>query len=162
MKPTINIKKIKKISKNIIKNLSTIVRNKLQDTAFISFISRYKYILIISIIILTFVAKNLFLITKYSIDIKEYTKNVKLEQEKVQLIKDDIEYYKTDEFVYRYAMTELNMRPTKPSKLVHIPVKPKDEIKEDSKDTSDKKDDTTNKDTSDKKDNNNETTSQDE
>lgn len=132
----LKLQKVLRVLRNIINNLSKIIRNKTENTAIVTFLSRYKYILIVAIILLTFVGKNMYLIGRYSHDIKSYKEQVKVEEAKVKQTKEDLKYYNSDEFVYRYAMSELNMRPTKPSKWVHVKVFPKNEEDSDSEETS--------------------------
>lgn len=118
------IKRFFRIIRNICVNLSRIIFSKSEESSLFLFLSRYKYIIAIAIVLIVFISKNVFLIGKYTKDINSYKETISLAEAQNKQLKEDLKYYNTDEFVYRYAMSELNMRPTKESNLVHVNVFP--------------------------------------
>ena len=127
----IKFKRFFRILRNISLNISKIVFSKTEESNIFIFLKKYKYILAISFILLIALSKNIFLITKYTRDINEYKQTITEAEAHNNQLKEDLKYYATDEFVYRYAMSELNMRPTKPSNLIHVKVFPAHKEEED-------------------------------
>lgn len=132
MSSKINLKKIKRSSSKISNNIS----KKLQKNKVFKFITEYKYPFVFVVVLTIFISKNIFLLSSYTAQIATLEKEASIEEAKTTQMKEDIEYYNTDEFVYRYALEKLNMRPTKESKLIHLDIKIKDENNDSDKDNS--------------------------
>lgn len=120
----VRLKRVFRIIKNINVNLYKKFDHLTSRNDTMNFIRKYKFIISIATVLIILISKNVYLIYKYSSETKEYKQTLVLEKEKNKLLKEDLKYYNSEEFVYRYAMSELNMRPTKPSKFIHIEILP--------------------------------------
>ena len=126
----LNLRKIQRSSSKISKNISS----KLRKNKFFNLVLNYKYPFIFVTVLSLFIGKNIFLLGSYSSEIASLEQDVKIEEAKTKQLKENIKYYNTDEFVYRYALDNLNMRPTRKSKLIHLDIKPSDDDKSSSGD----------------------------
>lgn len=154
MSSKINLKKIQRSSSKISKNIS----KKLRNNKVFNFIIDYKYPFIFVAVLSIFIGKNIFLLGSYASQISALEEEVKVEEAKTTQLKEDIKYYNTDEFVYRYALENLNMRPTKKSKLIHLDVNEQINSDEDNNDDIDTNDEHNNQNDSNVESNSNETT----
>ena len=118
------ITKFTKVSKNIFVNASKEMLNSHKLDKVKSVTKEYKSVLIVASIILFFILKNMYTLGAYNLQIKASEQEVIHKQAINTQLKEDLEYYKTDEFILRYAIEELNLRPTKENKLFHGTIKP--------------------------------------
>ena len=82
-------------------------------------IDENKFLIITSTIIVLFIAKNFYTIFNYNTEIKKANEEISKQTTINTQLKEDLEYYNTDEFILRYALEELNLRPTKELDLYH-------------------------------------------
>lgn len=97
-------------------------------------ISEHKSVIITSTIIALFIFKNFYTILSYNSEIKEANEAIAKQTGINNQLKEDIEYYKTDEFILRYSLEELNLRPTRELKLYHGEILPYNNEEEEEKD----------------------------
>ena len=116
-----------KVCKNIFMNASKEIFQSQKLDKVKKFAKEYKFVLIVAFIILFFIFKNVYTLGLYNHQIKALDQEIKSNQAINDQLKEDIEYYKTDEFILRYAVEELNLRPTKEHKLFHGEIKPVEE-----------------------------------
>lgn len=100
-------------------------------------ISEHKSVIITSTIIALFIFKNFYTIISYNSEIKEANEAIAKQTGINNQLKEDIEYYKTDEFILRYSLEELNLRPTKELELYHGEILPYDDEEEEIDKTTD-------------------------
>lgn len=117
------MKQIAKIKNKVTK----IIKRLLQITNFSSIktlVLRNKYLSLLIAITMIFIGKNCYDLILYKKEIKELNISLHEEQKTNKIMKSNIKYYSSDEFIIRYAIEELSLRPTKENKLIHIPVLP--------------------------------------
>lgn len=111
--------RILKIFKNILKNALKELFNHTKTKKIRRFIKEYRFYLIIAVIVLLFIAKNIYTINSYNKQLDIHNEKIVKERARNNQLKEDLQYYKSDTFIIKTATEELNLRLTEENPLYH-------------------------------------------